>query len=295
TSLAPPSGPSRTASASLGPWTQNRSSSCATAALRVPSATYRLQFNLGFRFPDARELVDYLYDLGVSDVYASPRFTARRGSSHGYDVANVMRVNSELGTEDDFDDLVARLHDYRMGLVLDIVPNHMAASAENPWWLDVLENGPSSEFAEYFDIDWHPAASKSACLHNGKVMLPILGNVYGTVLLNQELALKIDERGLHLRYYEHRMPIDPKTYGAVLEGCGEDNGWGRLRTLIEELPEYTETEPARAARRREWKEAVKRELWRLYLGGGAVRESIDAACFTRLGNSCPLCAHVLRC
>jgi (1->4)-alpha-D-glucan 1-alpha-D-glucosylmutase len=117
--------------------------------LRIPSATYRIQFSLIFRFVDARELVPYLHELGVTDLYASPRFRARRGSSHGYDVSDPSRVNSELGSDEEFEELERRLKHYNMGLLLDIVPNHMATSSENPWWMDVLENGPSSEYARF--------------------------------------------------------------------------------------------------------------------------------------------------
>src|SRR5947199_7003663 len=122
-------------------------------SFRVPLSTYRIQFHLGFRFSDAVALVGYLHDLGITDLYASPRFKARKGSSHGYDVADTERINSELGTDQEFDELAAKLHDYQMGLLLDIVPNHMAASEENPLWVDLLEHGQSSAYANYFDID----------------------------------------------------------------------------------------------------------------------------------------------
>jgi len=185
----------------------------------VPVATYRIQFNKNFRFTDCLAIVPYLHQLGVTEVYASPRFRARRGSSHGYDVANPLRVNSELGTDDEFDDLCDKLKKYEMGLLLDIVPNHMAASHENPWWTDVLENGPSSPYAHYFDIDWHPAITKAAFLQENKVLLPVLGNLYGNVLESQDLVLHLDEEGFWIRYYERELPVDPKTYGAILEHC----------------------------------------------------------------------------
>ena len=103
-----------------------------------------------------------------------------------------------------------------MGLLLDIVPNHMAASSENPWWMDVLENGAASEYAEFFDIDWHPATGKAAFLQENRVLLPILGDLYGNVLRNQEMTLRIDDNGLFVRYYDNRLPLDPKTYGTVV-------------------------------------------------------------------------------
>src|SRR5581483_1308695 len=164
---------------------------------RSPGSTYRLQFHAGFRFVDGRDLVPYLSDLGITDLYSSPRYKARRGSSHGYDIANPLRVNSELGTEEDFDEMAVKLQHYGMGLLLDTVPNHMAASYENPWWMDVLENGQSSVYAGYFDIDWHPPTAKAEFLQDNRVLLPILGDLYGDVLRKGELALKIEDTGIH--------------------------------------------------------------------------------------------------
>src|SRR5437868_12727891 len=117
---------------------------------RIPVAVYRLQFHQGMRFEDARGLVPYLKDLGVSDIYASPLLQARRGSTHGYDVTDPSRLNPELGSDEDFDALVAELRERGMGLLLDTVPNHMAASVENPWWVDMLEEGRGSIYASYF-------------------------------------------------------------------------------------------------------------------------------------------------
>lgn len=122
--------------------------------LRIPLATYRLQLNKDFRFNDARSLVSYLSRLGISDIYASPIFKTRKGSSHGYDVTDPTTLNPELGTGQNFNNLVKELGQQGMGLLLDIVPNHMAASPENPWWQDVLEHGKKSPFAGFFDIDW---------------------------------------------------------------------------------------------------------------------------------------------
>src|ERR1051326_4116922 len=184
--------------------------------MNPPAATYRLQFNPGFRFVDGRDLVPYLSELGVTDLYSSPRYKARRGSSHGYDIANPLRINSELGTEEDFDEMAEKLRHYGMGLVLDTVPNHMAASYENPWWMDVLENGQSSAYAGYFDINWHPATTKSAFLQENRVLLPILGDLYGNVLSNGQLSLKFEDTGIHVRYYETRLPLDPSSYVAIL-------------------------------------------------------------------------------
>ena len=243
--------------------------------MRVPTSTYRIQFSLGFRFVDARDLIPYLHELGVTDLYASPRFRARRGSSHGYDVADPFRVNSELGTDREFEELVVRLKRYRMGLLLDIVPNHMAASSDNPWWLDVMESGLGSAYASFFDIDWHPPITKAAFLQENRVLLPILGDLFGNVLENQELALKLDENGFFIRYFDTRLPLDPKTYRPLLEfarkafsaapginhsACQE---LSRLIEKVDLLPSRNANDPRETKKRREDIGHLKQELWRL--------------------------------
>ena len=178
----------------------------------VPIATYRLQFNGNFRFEDARGLLGYLHQLGISDIYASPVFASRRGSLHGYDVTDPTRLNPELGTGAEFDGLCRDLKNSAMGLLLDIVPNHMAASRENPWWRDVLENGPASPFAAYFDIDWHPSKGS---LQN-RVLLPILGAPLQEVIENQELTVSMEGGGFSLHYHDHRLPLSLASYRLVL-------------------------------------------------------------------------------
>ena len=255
--------------------------------LAVPGATYRIQFSLNFRFVDAKNLVPYLHELGITHLYASPRFKAGKGSSHGYDVADPMRINSELGTEEEFDDLVRKLESYGMGLLLDIVPNHMVASSENPWWMDVLENGQDSEYAGYFDINWHPATGKGAFLQDGKVLLPVLGDLYGNVLEAQELNLKIDEDGFYLRYYEHRFPVNPSTYRAILEHCLE-----AARTLkdgnspvveetshvleaVKRLAAKTGSDQQRMERRRDAHKWIKHRLWEIYQHSPGLKQCLD--------------------
>src|SRR4051794_1365518 len=143
---------------------------------RFPEATYRLQFHAGFTFRDARALVPYLHELGITDCYASPYLKSSRGSQHGYDVSDHRVLNPEVGTEEEYRAWVEALRQRGMGQVLDVVPNHMGiACSANAWWQDVLENGPSSPYAGFFDIDW--AAAKPD-LHN-KVLLPVLGDPYG--------------------------------------------------------------------------------------------------------------------
>jgi (1->4)-alpha-D-glucan 1-alpha-D-glucosylmutase len=182
------------------------------AGYRVPTATYRLQFNRDFAFNDARALVPYLHRLGISHIYASPIFQARSGSAHGYDVTDPTRLNPELGTLPEFEALVQELQARGMGLLLDLVPNHMAASPENPWWVDLLENGPSSPYAGFFDVDWNPAAGTV----RNQIVLPILGKPYHEVLESGELVLGLDRAGLNVRYFDYRLPLEVKSYGMVL-------------------------------------------------------------------------------
>jgi (1->4)-alpha-D-glucan 1-alpha-D-glucosylmutase len=168
----------------------------------IPRATYRLQLSAAFTLADAARLVPYLARLGVSHAYCSPILRARKGSSHGYDVVDHNAINPELGGEGAFEAFVAALHAHGMGLVLDIVPNHMGVFGDdNAWWQDVLRNGAMSRYARYFDIEWHPANRDL----EGKVLAPVLGDHYGSVLERGELAL---EDGA-VRYHGHRFPLRP--------------------------------------------------------------------------------------
>lgn len=255
----------------------------------APIATYRVQFNKDFRFVDCGDIVPYLHTLGIGALYSSPRFRARRGSSHGYDVASPIRINSELGTEEEFDDLCGRLRRYGLGLVLDIVPNHMAASSENPWWMDVLENGPSSPYAHYFDIDWHPAISKAASLQENKVLLPSLGDLYGNVLNRGELTLGFEETGFFLRYFDRKFPLDPATYGEILAVCLERMArdcpgdaaamaeLDRARTMSQALPPGTSTDAEEIARRLNEGRAIKRMVFEVYRDHFEPRAAVEAA------------------
>jgi (1->4)-alpha-D-glucan 1-alpha-D-glucosylmutase len=180
-----------------------------------PAATYRLQFRSGFTFSDAERLVPYLHDLGISHVYCSPYLKARAGSSHGYDIVDHNALDPEVGDEETFESFVAALRRHGMGQILDFVPNHAGiGSAENAWWHDVLEYGRASPFAEFFDIDWEPSASRL----RGRVLLPFLGDHYGELLERGELGLVFDaERGsFRAAYHEHRFPIRPRDYSRIL-------------------------------------------------------------------------------
>src|SRR5262245_11525578 len=164
--------------------------------MRIPVSIYRVQFNRHFRFTDALRIVEYLHELGITDLYASPLLKARPDSMHGYDVTDPTQLNPEIGTAEDFDELCRALKAKGMGLILDIVPNHMAASLDNPWWFDVLEKGEGSSFAQFFDVNWE----------SKKILLPILARPYGETLENQELVIRIEDDRAIVQYYEHKLP-----------------------------------------------------------------------------------------
>jgi len=176
---------------------------------RIPTSTYRLQFNRQFTFAQARALVPYLHALGIGDCYASPYFQARAESLHGYEITNHNKLNYAIGSREDYDAWVAELQAHGMGQVLDFVPNHMGIrEPQNLWWADVLENGPSSAYAPYFDIDWQPLKADL----RDKVLIPILGDQYGRVLERGELRVHFESGRFFLRYFEHEFPIAPGTY-----------------------------------------------------------------------------------
>ncbi|MGF6094775.1 malto-oligosyltrehalose synthase [Pseudomonas sp. 18175] len=178
-------------------------------------ATQRLQFHKGFTLDDAVPLVPYFARLGISHLYASPLLSARAGSMHGYDVADPTRVNPELGGEAALRRLVAALREHDMGLILDIVSNHMAVGgADNPWWLDLLEWGRLSPYSEFFDIQWHSPDP----LLKGQLLMPFLGSDYGEALLTGTVALRFDAAhgAFYVEHYEHRFPICPRDYAAIL-------------------------------------------------------------------------------
>ncbi|MDN6866349.1 MULTISPECIES: malto-oligosyltrehalose synthase [Pseudomonas] len=178
-------------------------------------ATQRLQFHKGFTLDDAVPLVPYFAQLGISHLYASPLLSARAGSMHGYDVVDPTRVNPELGGEDALRRLVAALREHDMGLILDIVSNHMAVGgADNPWWLDLLEWGRLSPYSEFFDIQWHSPDP----LLKGQLLMPFLGSDYGEALQSGTLTLHFDadHGSFYVEHYEHRFPICPRDYALIL-------------------------------------------------------------------------------
>ena len=251
---------------------------------RIPTCTYRLQFNRWFTFAQAREIVPYLHALGVSDAYASPYFQAGANSLHGYDITDHNKLNAAIGSREEYDSWIAELHAHSMGQVLDFVPNHVGiADSLNTWWMDVLENGPSSRYAPYFDIDWHPLKSDL----RDKVLLPILSDQYGRVLERGELQVRFEEGTFYLLYGERRLPIAPGTYRYILDVAlqnlaehKEEDFYAELQsilTALEYLPKRTETDPKRIAERIREKEIIKRRLERRCVEAPQVQQAIEKA------------------
>ena len=181
---------------------------------RVPVSTYRVQMNKDFSFADAQGIVGYLKQLGVGDFYSSPVFEARPNSMHGYDVTRHDRLNPELGGNEGFENFSAELQRQGLGLLLDIVPNHMGVGNDSIWWQDVLENGHASQYSEFFDIDWKPL---KPALRN-KLLLPILGDQYGTELENKHIQVSIEDGRPLIHYYDHTMPVAPRTVHLIFTG-----------------------------------------------------------------------------
>jgi (1->4)-alpha-D-glucan 1-alpha-D-glucosylmutase len=270
---------------------------------RIPTATYRVQLHEGFTFDQARAIIPYLHELGISDLYTSPFFQASAGSTHGYDIVDHNKLNPEIGTEAEFEALVAELHRHGMGLVADFVPNHMGISeAANGWWMDVLENGPSSLMARCFDIDWHPLKQEL----DNKVLLPILGDQYGKVLEKGELGLRFEAGVFSLHYYGARLPINPRTYNLILQvaldelapamaaaavptGVGPLDAAGAggaryhlaelqsIMTQLEKMPARTVTDRAQIAERAREKEVAKVRLEQLCAEHADVAAAIQRA------------------
>jgi (1->4)-alpha-D-glucan 1-alpha-D-glucosylmutase len=239
--------------------------------MRIPASTYRLQFNRNFTFAQAADIVPFLSALGISHCYASPYLRARPGSVHGYDIIDHHHLNPEIGTPEEYEQFVTALHEHGMGQILDIVPNHMGVmGSDNQWWLDVLENGPASPHADFFDIDWEPLKDEL----QGKVLVAILGEQYGTILDRGELKLVFDQtRGeFSIFYFQHRFPIDPREYSRILSVAEQklqlqvessDPNLLELQSLISafgHLPLQEETALQRRTERIRDKEMNKRRL-----------------------------------
>jgi len=244
----------------------------------IPRATYRVQLNKSFTFADLTGIVPYLASLGISHVYCSPYFKARAGSLHGYDVVDHNEINPEIGTREDFETFVAALRGHNMGHILDIVPNHVGImGSDNAWWMDVLENGEASKYADYFDIEWNPANP----VLKGKVLVPVLGGPYGDILEKGELVLRFERElgSFAVFYHEHRMPIDPKTYTAIIDRILAKTYSGELENLrrgFASLPDRHDPTAEQIAQRDEAKENLKRRFVALCGNEPPVCEAIES-------------------
>jgi (1->4)-alpha-D-glucan 1-alpha-D-glucosylmutase len=244
----------------------------------IPRATYRVQLNKSFTFKDVTAIVPYLGSLGISHVYCSPYFKARAGSVHGYDVVDHNELNPEIGDRADFESFVAALRSHNMGHILDIVPNHVGImGADNAWWMDVLENGQASKYADYFDIEWNPANPAL----KGKVLVPVLGDPYGVVLDKGELELKFEREAgsFAVFYHEHRMPIDPQTYPLIIDRILARTYSAELEELrrgFASLADRRDPTEEQTAQRDAAKEILKRRLTVLCSEAPLVREAIES-------------------
>lgn len=251
----------------------------------IPRAFYRLQLYSDFTFRQSAEIVPYLKELGVSHCYLSPYLKARPGSPHGYDIIDHSSLNPEIGGREDFELFVSALDRHSMAQILDMVPNHMGVGLDNKWWVDVLENGQTSLYADFFDINWQPQQEEL----KGRLLLPVLGDHYGSVLEGGELQLCFapEEGNFSLAYYEHRYPIAPRSYPFILAqdlqrlenrlGAKHD-GFLELQSLIasfSSLPDRFETAPEKIEMRHRNKEVLKRLLARLCREFPAIAEYIE--------------------
>lgn len=246
--------------------------------MRIPTATYRIQFHAGFNFQAARQILSYLEELGVTDLYASPIFKARKGSTHGYDVVDSNQLNPELGTSEDFEELTQEIQNQKMGWLQDIVPNHMAYDTQNLLLLDVLEHGPDSDYFDYFDIQWNHGYENL----RGRVLAPLLGNFYGECLENGEIQLKYSEIGLSINYYSLRLPVKIESYANFIS-----HNLGHLsRELGRRHPDFVKflgilylikNTPSETKGKERYDQIafVKGLLWELYNQNPIVQEFID--------------------
>jgi (1->4)-alpha-D-glucan 1-alpha-D-glucosylmutase len=254
---------------------------------RIPLSTYRIQLSPRFNLEQACALVGYLHDLGISDCYLSPLTLARPGSSHGYNVTDHGMLNPELGGGAQLTEFARRLDAKGMGLVLDTVPNHMCiAHPSNHWWWDILENGPSSPFARFFDIDWNPPKGDLT----NKVLLPMLGDQYGRVLENGEIKVVYENGSFQARYYDWLLPLAPLTWPLILQPALQsvrddlDESHPAVMelesiiTALNHLPPRTETDPELIRGGQREKEVIKGRLGALLThnadAGMALEESL---------------------
>jgi (1->4)-alpha-D-glucan 1-alpha-D-glucosylmutase len=246
--------------------------------MRIPRATYRIQFNPSFGFKEAKDIAPYLAALGISDLYASPIFKARRGSAHGYDVVDPTQLNPGLGTVSDFEELSEEIRNLGMGWLQDVIPNHMAFDKENQMLMDVLEYGESSQYFHFFDIQWdHPYEGLK-----GRLLVPFLGSFYGEALEGGEIKLKYDHSGFTVNYHNLALPLRIESYTPLLT-TGLDDLEGRLGgdhpdfinflgilKVLKTLPD--QKEPRKRLKKTEF---IKTNLWGLYEKNKEAKRFLD--------------------
>ncbi|HEY9661908.1 MAG TPA: malto-oligosyltrehalose synthase [Allocoleopsis sp.] len=245
--------------------------------MRIPTATYRIQFTADFGFDSAKNIATYLANLGVSDLYASPIFKAKPGSTHGYDVVDPTQLNPELGSIDAFEALIHTLQQHQIGWLQDIVPNHMAYASQNQWLMDVLENGALSSYVDYFDIAWNAPFEGN----HEPILVPLLGNYYGECLETGEIQLQYEQGNLTVNYYSLRIPLKLESYAAFLS-----YNLGQLARVIgRKHPVFVrllgilymlKNPPELGGKQRQDQiEFVKGLLWELYTDDEEVKAFID--------------------
>jgi (1->4)-alpha-D-glucan 1-alpha-D-glucosylmutase len=245
--------------------------------MKMPTATYRIQFNPAFGFKNAQPVIAYLADLGISDLYASPIFKAVKGSTHGYDVVDPNQVNPELGGLSDLEGLAAELKAHHLGWIQDIVPNHMAMDSDNRLLMDIWENGASSRYFQFFDVDWdYPAASL-----NKRILAPFLGWFYGECLENGEITLQYGPNGFQVAYYNLAFPLRIESYINLFNNLPqlkkkfpEDNfDFIKLLGILYVLKTISSiNEPEE---RNTQKEFIQRTMWELYKSNAVIKAFID--------------------
>jgi (1->4)-alpha-D-glucan 1-alpha-D-glucosylmutase len=253
---------------------------------KPPISTYRLQFNKEFTLHAAAQLVPFLNDLGITDLYASPILKSTPGSMHGYDICDHSQINPEIGGGAGLEKLSAELRSRGMGLIVDFVPNHMGINEhENMWWRDVLENGPSSQHARYFDIDWTPLKAEL----RDKVLLPILGEQYGVALDSGKLQIALSSKGIFsLRYFDRDLPLNPKQLCILLrhnlyklkekhaEESPELTEFLSILFHLEHLPSSEQTDMTSVSERSREKEVAKRRLAALMNESAGISSHLEA-------------------
>ena len=254
------------------------------ACPRIPVSTYRLQFNRHFTFVEAAKLVPYLHELGITDCYCSSYLKAVPGSLHGYDITDPTVLNPEIGTEEEFHLFSEALRDCGMGQILDVIPNHMGIEKGcNPWWLDVMENGRSSPYADFFDIDWSPIDPDGGM----KIVIPILSDLYGAVLEHQDITLVFQDGAFAIRYGDNRLPLTPESYVRILTHRLPELVKARnvnnthvqemqsIITALTHLPRHHERDPHRVAERYREKTVIKGRLIAITLASQRIKTFLE--------------------